>query len=330
MREHKEQGKPEWYERLRTDGAFPGRTFASEQIDRIELRALVGDKRRRAMWLKWSGVGTVACIVAFVLWFGMAGPQSGDSPDGLRAAVVPEPGPTASPIPSATSSQVAEPTSGTHTAFLVKGTVQALQKPQPFGSSAVFTADPEGYYWIADSSGQDYVQIVDLKGAKGWVPLWYMTSDLEKAGSIEQLQEPYEMIVAKPVEYRLYPEEPEPSGFELWPGKVVQVVSKYGDDWVEVNVVTYDSPYAGSKWVRIDELIPYEESKAKEGFVFAPDAMLYDEKGAAQQVLPVLTNVYIEGEQGDRYKVIASGGINGYLDKMDFVANPFTITVSDQ
>ncbi len=333
MSEHEgeDQERPEWYERLREDQAFPGRRFASEQMDRIERRALGGEGRRLSMRLRWSGVGAAACVVALAIWFGVAGPSKGNSPDGLRAAVTPEPS-MAPSAPSTTTSQEPEPRSTTevHMAYFVKGAVQALPEPQPFSTMAVYTADTEGSYWIADSSGQDYVQIVDLSGAKGWVPLWYMTSDRDNAGSIEQVQEPYEMIVDKPVKYRSYPEEPEPSGFELWQGKVVQVVSTYGEDWVEIEVVTYDSPYAGNKWVRKDELIPYEESKAMEGFVFAPDVTLYDEKGTALQVLPILTNLYIEGERGNRYKVIAGGGISGYLDKIDFVANPFAIRVTDQ
>lgn len=231
-----------------------------------------------------------------------------------------------SPDPFSVPSTERPSSSASNTKYL-KGNVIVHAEPGPNGSYSPFVALTTGTYSIGETR-DGYIRITDRSGQTGWIPQWY-SMDEEKGPRVENVIDPYEMIVDKPVKYRMYPDEPTPSGFELWEGKVVQVVGKYGD-WLEINVVTYDSPYMENKWVRKDELIPYEESKAKEGFVFASDAMLYDENGVAQQVLPVLTNVFIEGEQGDRYKIIAGGGISGYLKKMDFVANPFSIKVVDQ
>jgi hypothetical protein len=329
--------RPEWAERLRIDDQFPGRTFTADQMDRIERRALSGAGGRRGLWLRLSAAGSIACVIAFAVWLVVAGPLAGDGEiDGMRVANTPGPVPTASSMPSQTSlpAETPTPSATTDATVFVKGAVQALIDPQPFVSNAPFVALPNEAYRLGETSG-NYVQISYLNDIEiaGWIPSWYLVKSGENdpGDRIEQLEQPYEMIVDKPVKYRIYPGEIEPSGFELWEGKVVQVVAKYAD-WLEINVVTYDSPYVENKWVRQDELIPYEASKAKEGYVQVQGATLYDEQGNKTENIPGLTNVYIEGELGDRYRVTASGGRSGYMDKSAFVPNPipFSLTIVDQ
>lgn len=217
------------------------------------------------------------------------------------------------------------------TSTLLKGPVGVLPQPQPFANFHVFEANGTDPYSVVDAHA-DYVRIADHNGNAGWIPAWYLVDEGDPGDRIESVAEPYPMIVGKPVAYRLYPDEPTPSGFELWAGKVVNVIRTFGDDWLEIQVVTYDSPYMENKWVRKDELIPYEDGKAKEGLVYPSrqTVTLYDENGEAQQELPALTPVYIEGEQGDRYRVTAGGGMNGYMNKEDFLPNPFSLKVIDQ
>ncbi len=321
MREHEEQSPPEWVERLQSDCAYPGRRFTADKIAQIERTALSGQAVSTIRRLRIGVLGATACAIGLAIWLVAGGPFTGNegTPD-VAAIASPGPGNT-EPTPAPSS----EPNA--HRIFL-KGPAHALPVPDKASGYSVFEADASESYELLDTRG-DYIQIKGELGS-GWIPTWYSNGGEATTSSVQPIDDPYSMIVDMPVKYRLFPEESAPSGFELWKGKVVQVVSKYGDEWVEINVVTYDSPSGGNKWVRLDELIPYEESKAKEGFVFAPDAMLYGEKGEELQLLPVLTNVYIEGEQGSRYKVIAGGGIRGYLEKIDFIADPFTINVTDQ
>lgn len=332
--------RPEWYERLRTDDAFPGRTFTPEAMDRIERRVRAGESRWRRLRWRIGAAGAAACAVALAAWFVLAGPlRQGEPVDGgLRSATpntpaVTEPvesvspsssttwgvGPIPDPIPSSGVKQ-------SNVKYL-KGDVMVHVEPGPNGAYSPFVALPTETYSIGETR-DGYVQITNGAGQTGWIPEWYST-DEASGHRIVNFADPYVMIVDKPVKYRLYPGEQTPSGFELWAGKVVQVVGRY-EDWLEINVVTYDSPYMENKWVRQDELIPYEDNMANEGYVGLQEAPLYDENGKVTQKITPITNVYIEGEQGDRYRIIAAGGISGYIDKKDFVPNPFSFRVIDQ
>lgn len=212
--------------------------------------------------------------------------------------------------------------------FYLKGPARALPESQPYANHVIFEGNTTDTYTVAETAA-DFSKIVDKEGQSGWIPSWYLVGPDDNGVREQTLAEPYVMLVDKPVTYRLYPDEPTPTGFELWSGKVVQVVGTYGDDWLEINVVTYDSPYMENKWVRKDELIPYDAGKAKEGYIGTAGAQISGEEGG-QQELPLLTRVYIEREEGDRYWVTAGGGAAGYLNKADFAPNPFNIKVVDQ
>ncbi|MFD0674794.1 hypothetical protein [Cohnella sp. GCM10027633] len=343
-----EQGRPEWYERLRADEEFPGRTFTADAMDRIERRALSGEAGRSAMWLRWSGIGGGIVVAGLAVWLTLAGPLSGNGkPEGQAAEVrgplvgdywpIESPelpihsGPLPLPSPSPESQSSSSPSQEVQTVYFLKGPVLALPESQPYATFAVFEGNGTDTYTVADRAAE-HAKIVDANGNAGWIPAWYLVDEGDTGERVETVAESYPMIVDKPVTYRLYPDEPTPSGFELWAGKVVNVIRTFGDDWLEIQVVTYDSPYMENKWVRKDELIPYEDGKAKEGLVYPSrqTVTLYNVNGEAQQELPPLTTVYIEGEQGDRYRVTAGGGVGGYMNKEDFLPNPFSMKVIDQ
>lgn len=310
--------RPEWYERLRTDDAFPGRTFAPEAMDRIERRARAGEYRWRRFRWRIGAACAAACVIALAAWFVAAGPLRQGDASVLRIATPNSPAVTGPGEPAPTASSTVE----SHLAFQVKGIVEALAEPRTAAAS-VFVAKPGEYYWIADTSGQDYAQIVAGNGAEGWVPVWYLTDDPGRAGSIERLAEPYVMLVDKPITYRLYPDEPVPGGLELSSGKVVQVVGTYGDDWLEIEALAYDnSPHLENKWIRGEEVVAYDESRAREGYA-SSGAKLYDIDGKVKQALPEGTTFFIKGDIGGRYWILMQGGVSGYIDKADFKPNPF-------
>jgi len=319
-------------ERLRTDRDFPGRTFTEKQIDEIERRAREGEWRRKPRrWLLTGSIAATLCLAGIVVWLASAqsfpgkpavsGP-GGDGPPG----VVPTQPPSATATPP--------PSGETQDAYSLKGAVRALLFPGFFASGVSFEADPSASYALLETDG-DYARIRNRDGEEGWIPRWYLLNEEEAKSTerIKPLEQPYEMIVTLPATYHLSPGGTESSGFELWPGKVVQVVATFGN-WVEVNFVTYDSPYAENKWMMLNDgtLVPYEDDKAKEGYVYpaGETTPLYDENGAKQDELRPLTNVYIRGELGDRYLVTAAGGVSGYMEKTDFRPNPYSIKVVDQ
>lgn len=335
MSEHNE-GRPDWYERLRSDSEFPGSTFTGEKMNQIERRALSGEAARRGISMRVITPVLIVCVVAFAIGLVVGGPQA----DNWKPAEVlvletkapypsesTEPVPTASSMPSA--SDVPEPSpSSTYVAqvYRLKAPVRAQPESQPYASRVSFEGNTTDTYYIEESAG-DHVKLIDPYGNAGWVPRWYIVGESPTNDRVQEIAEPYPMIVDKPVTYRLYPDEPTPSGFELWAGKVVNVVRTYGDDWLEIEIITYDSPYLENKWLRKDELIPYEASKAREGYT-SHLAILYDENGRELQSLPLITYVYINGEQGDRYWVTAGGGISGYIDKTDFIPDPFSFSIN--
>ncbi|MFC5530043.1 hypothetical protein [Cohnella yongneupensis] len=340
MNKHKE-GRPEWFERLEQEDAFPGRTFTADTMDRIERRALSGQAIRRSWRLRFGALGAVACVVGLAIWLVAAGPLAGGGgSDKTPLGVTDVPFPSGLPTPPTSTEPLPTPAPSpspeVKTVYFLKGPVQALPESQPYASRSIFEGNTTNTYGVAEIAGE-YVKIVNDAGEAGWIPSWYLVGEGDTGERVQPVDETYDMIVDKPVTYRLYPGEPEPSGFELWSGKVVHVVREY-EGWVEIIVVTYDSPYVENKWVRKDELIPYDETKAKEGLVFrkemkgniVPKFILYDETGKETQELPALTRVYIQGEKNGRYWITAGGGLSGYLDKKDFIPNPFIFKVIDQ
>lgn len=128
--------------------------------------------------------------------------------------------------------------------FTVKGLVGASKNP-----SAYSVLTPEFFVLSSDKVTvldiQGKFAKVDLNGSVGWIPTWYLT----KGNAEIQMARSKEMIVKTPTEFYLYPGEEAPSGFPLEPGKVVHIIKEYRD-WYSVDLMTYDQPYVGDKWVK--------------------------------------------------------------------------------
>jgi hypothetical protein len=207
--------------------------------------------------------------------------------------------------------------------YRLKGPVDASALPEG-SSSLVFHAKVEHSYMVLETKGK-FVKISDGE-LSGWIPEWYV--DKENSGERSKQVDPYYMLVEKPIIYSIYPGERDPSGFELWPWKVVQVIKEYGD-WVAVAIKTYDSPYFGDKWVPKTSLTPYNPAKAKEG-ILRNGAAVFDENGKeTQDRPPESASIFIEGETNGRYRIIAAGGYQAFINKTDFTPNPFSPGMSD-
>jgi len=312
--------KPDWYARLQADDQFPGRTFTLDKMARMERRILSPIPKRRIRWWRVSALGAVVAMACLAFWLLAEGPFSHHRQTNQVPAIIP---PAQTPVPTSTqqSQDYHEPF------YNLKGEVETSDTPQQFWTYSAFVAELAQLYSIAEVDGE-FSRIVAADGQSGWIPSWYLISELEQHALIEKVNEPYEMIVDKPVAYRLYPDELKPQGFELWEGKVVQVVKTLGD-WVAVKIITYDSPYMGDKWLRKDELIAYDVSRAREGYCNL-NTVLYDENGVAGEQILGLDMLYIKGEQDGRYHITVAGGISGYIDKADFIPNPFSLKIVNQ
>lgn len=310
-----EEREPVWYEQLKKDPA-PGKTLPTYLIRRIEEKA--AEREARPGWRRPVWISALSLAMLVVCW--LAVPQL---PERLRPMLPTAPAPAATygpdpivamPTPDTASPSPTPPSS----LYRLKGFVDAMKRPESFsGMTPVFTAYSGQDYLVANRSGK-FVAISN--GIQtGWIPEWYL--DTEHAGDQVMAVVPYEMLIAKSVIFSLYPGETEPSGFELWPWKVVQVTKEYGD-WAAVTVKTYDSPYFGDKWVPKAALTAYDPAKAKEG-VMKKGALVFDENGKEKGSPSEGASIYIEGESKGRYRIIAAGGYGGFIDKKDFVPNPF-------
>ncbi|MBC7075584.1 MAG: hypothetical protein H5T98_05860 [Syntrophomonadaceae bacterium] len=191
--------------------------------------------------------------------------------------------------------------------FTVKGSVGASK--EPFSYSVL---KPKFFICSGDKVTvidiQDKFAKVDLDGSVGWIPSWYLT----KGDAEIHITRSKEMIVKTPTEFYLYPSEKEPSGFLLEPGKVVHVIKEY-EDWYSVDLMTYDQPYVGDKWIKKAFLSDFNPKLAKEGYV---------EGSKLGQGMPT-TCVLICGEKDSMYEVSAAGGLTATIKKEDFNPNPY-------
>ncbi|MBO9598568.1 MAG: hypothetical protein J7559_12230 [Cohnella sp.] len=320
MREPEEQSRPEWAERLKSDRAFPGRTFTADRIARIERIALSGESGKRVWRPRLGAMGAAACAAALTVWFVAGGPFQTVGGNSDRSAIgSPRPGGT-EPTPSSSSASKA------HRIYL-KGPAHALPMPRNNVAYTVFEATTSESYEVLDVRGE-YIQIKGSLGS-GWIPSWYSNGGESTTSTVRRVGTPYSMIVDKPVAYRIYPGQSEPSGERLEQGRVVQVIAKF-EEWVEINVIDYDFfIQSENKWIRADELIPYEDGKAKEGYV--PGGSMYDETGASIiEDRSLASFVFITGEQGDRYEVTTKGPLQAFIDKKAFVPDPFSLKLGEQ
>lgn len=132
---------------------------------------------------------------------------------------------------------------------------------------------------------------------------------------------PTEWIIESPIVFSAKPNEAKPSGYELFAGKVVQVTQTSGE-WVKVNIFTYDGPYDGDIWLPKKVLTQWEAAKAQEGRL-REGANVYAENGSMIKA-PSNTPIRIEESSGERYRISAPGGFTGFIDKADFLPNPFS------
>lgn len=324
----KESEQTGWQELMRDD-PFGKPTFTMTQIRRIEEKARRGERERvpiRRFYLAGAAAMLGIVIAAGIgLYVGLH-PPGANVPSGPGQIVQPSTSPTASASVSASESP--EPTSALQL-YSLKSEVEVLEQPEAYTSvPSLFVAHPGPYYMVKDRRN-GFVQVTNVVSsqwpATGWIPEWYLRTD-EASAQAEEV-EPYQLIVASPAAFRLYPDEPQPSGFELEPGKVVQVTARYGD-WMRVNIVTYDSPYAGDKWVPASALEPWDPEKAKEGLLRA-GAKVYTEDGREKEAPPALEPIQLGGEATDgRYWIGAPGGYAGLIDKADFMPGPFVKVVN--
>jgi hypothetical protein len=316
MKEH----EPEWPNRLKGD-PFARKTFTLEHIQRIEEQAaaLVVEQSRpqRGNWRMIISVASV--IMAIIIGIGL---YQVDTPPGLPSPSSPMPEPTLQ------VTQTEPPEGNKENVHRLRGMVEALDSPIAFGSGPIsFLTEEDEVYEVLEREGA-FVRIMPNSSQSfytGWIPEWYLLS--EGASQIEEEIEPYLLLVDQPVTFSLYPEEPEPSGFELNSGKVVQVTGRY-EAWLRVNIVTYDSPYSGDKWILESALAKWDPAKAKEG-ILNPGALVYDEKGEVQEGPHSINPIRISAEEGARYRISAAGGYTGLIDKADFIPGPF-LKVIDQ
>ncbi|XEC95793.1 hypothetical protein AB6A23_04270 [Paenibacillus tarimensis] len=209
--------------------------------------------------------------------------------------------------------------------YYVKGEVGVFAAPE-YGSVLPpdFVAKPGEPYAVVESAN-GFLRIKS-EGREGWIDEWYVTPEPNERSVVPV--DPYVMLVGTPVAYRRHPGEKEPSGFELQAGKVVQVYKEY-QDWVCIRIITYDQPYEGDKWVRTTELVAWDPAKAKEGKV-RPGAVVRRESGE-EEALPIANPVYIQEEMNDdRYRIGSAGGLTGFIDKKDFIPNPFLPPASER
>jgi ketosteroid isomerase-like protein len=316
--------EPLWYRHLRRD-PFLGRRFTEEHMERIER--LAADPHGSA-WFVFRGrrskAGWTAAICAvLLLGIGFGVYFSGGKDEAVTIGRDPN-----LVFPPATMYSMDEPVDGT--LYRLKMEVDALPEPIAYGSMpAEFTAKPDDYYRVEEEKAP-FVKITPVLSSairSGWVPQWYLSA--EPSAGAEKVSPPETMIVSAAVTFRLFPEEPEPSGYELEPGKVVQVTGRSGD-WRRVNIISYDSPNTGEKWVPASALTEWDPAKAKEGLL-KPGAVIYNEQGeVSADVRDLMDPIRIVSENEARYQISSAGGFSGYIDKQDFEPGPFLRVVEQK
>jgi SH3-like domain-containing protein len=302
MSEH----RPDWYGRMKA-GPFRERTFTEECMKEIGRKARDGGRRSRSgMWMYAASGLAVASVLALVLvlqpvgWFGT-------KPSMTMPTVTPQ----ATPLPT----EGPKPMVGD---FYAKGETGLYTAPNPHTKeAAVFTVKTGVPLKVLDISG-GYAK-VNQDGNAGWMNAWYLTKEKDEA-PVDAV-EPYLMFAGSAVTMSVNPEEMEPSGPEVAPGKVVKVVKEF-QDWVGVDIVTYDQPYGGELWLRKSELMDWDPALAMEG-VLRQGAVIKDISGREIEV-PWFNSVFVEEKMANgRYRIRSEDGVAGFVDGRDFVPNPF-------
>lgn len=313
------ESRPDWYERLKT-GPFREAAFTEERMKEIGRNARNGggEKRYRG-WLVASGVGLIAVVLAMVLvmqpvhWFG-DGPTVW-APTGTSEPTN-TPQPSEAPKPTPTKEQ--KPLEGD---YYVLGETGAYAEPNGWTMHKPEYAVKPGVPLKVMDSVNGFALVEQEGNRLGWVNDWYLNRDKEE--SAVAAVTPYLMLVMDPVAFRLSPMEGVPSGFKLGVGKVVRIYKEY-QEWVCIEISTYDQPYGGEFWLRKSELSDWDPGLAKEG-ILREGADVRDNEGDPLQ-LGSLSSVIIEEVLEDgRYRIGAAGGFVGYIQAQDFIANPFLL-----
>ncbi|REK71811.1 hypothetical protein [Paenibacillus paeoniae] len=306
--------RPEWYERMKR-GPMRERTFTEEKMGEIVRQAegdAAGGKDRFIRWYMVIGGAMVVALMVMILsqsnplrWLGpeLAGP--GPSPMPTIESFMPSEAPTESSVPQSNIGYV-------------KGEAGAFTSPEymPMTGPA-FVAIPGIQYDVIEQSGE-FVKIA-ANGREGWVYKWYLTADRDERSVISV--DPYTMLIKTPVTFGMYPDEAELSGYELEAGKAARVTKEY-EEWVSIEIITYDQSYVGDRWVRKTALEPWNSSKAKEGRL-RPGGIVRSEHGEVNP-LEGYSHIFIREQLEDgRYGIGAPGGFTGYIRAEDFMPNPF-------
>ncbi|RIX51500.1 hypothetical protein D3P08_16445 [Paenibacillus nanensis] len=304
MNEH----KPDWYDRMK-QGPFRERTFTDERMDDILRQARSGTAGRLVKGWHYAAGFAAVLILFFVIytqqpaWFGSQTNAPAASPD-VTLPPVSEPPPTEEP-----ESQV----------YYVKGETGAYPAPEYHTMEPpAFTVMP-GMAVKKKGAAESGFVLIEADGREGYVYEWYLTKDAGER--TVQTVEPYVLLVGEPLKFRMHPEEAEPSGFTLHAGKVVKVTKEY-EDWVCFDMITYDQPYEGEKWVKRSELAAWDPAKATEGKL-RPGADVYEGKMIPAE-LPADDVIYLKEKlEGQTYQIQSAGGFTGFILYQDFVPNPF-------
>jgi len=326
-----EDRQPDWYTMLKQP--VPGGGFSADKMQ--ETHALASSSStpdtssRPPGRRRWYGAAAV--LIVFLLWIGLA--QSPWAGQWLGERGLPPATPT---VPTAAPSQQPEPTATPPAEYgdILIGQTYKVQgvfgaKNEPAG----FTAN---YYVFQTKIGESFT-VEELSGSyakiaagdkKGWLPVWYLTSQPRLIQEVT----PYPMLVPKAGSaVYLYPGSAESDPLLLDNWRVVRVVAEYGGgQWLKVECKLFEAGYAGDRWMKAGDLLPYDDKLAKEGKLLK-DTVIYDESGnptteTAAGIIIIREKVTLPGK-GNFYTFFAPGGVGGLIKPEDFAPNPFATPV---
>ncbi|MEK3884282.1 hypothetical protein [Paenibacillus sp. PL2-23] len=301
--------RPEWYKRLK-QGPFREPSFTEEHMQKIMMRGRSGGSGRGHFGVyRWLGSAVAVVVVLAILINTQLIWRLEKEP--VHAVVTEKPEPTPAPTPT----EGPQLTSERH---YVKGAAEAYEEPDYFPmNEPVFTVQPGMKLEVMEIKAG--FARVERDGESGWINEWYLTADSEDR-SVTTI-EPYVMLIGQPISIRSHPGGNEWPPYRLEPGKVVRVMKEY-ENWVSIDIVTYDQPFGGEMWVEKAELDPWHPDLAKEG-ILRQGAMVFNEDGSTEE-LSLFNVVMVEEKLSNgQYRISAPGGLNGYMDARDFVPNPF-------
>ncbi|MGD8191690.1 hypothetical protein ACQCN2_17045 [Brevibacillus ginsengisoli] len=108
--------------------------------------------------------------------------------------------------------------------------------------------------------------------------------------------------------------------YELKAGKIIKILGEK-NEWYQIEFFRYAEPVEGKKWIKKNAVVNYDPRLAKEGYLKA-GAVIFDEEGVFKEEGNQNT-IFILSERGEFFEIEAPGGIWGFINKSDFVPNPF-------